>query len=147
MTFREKLRELAPGIMIVAAIMIFWTFGYLGLWHRIGLDVDGKVTARQDFPQTRYTHGPQTVYTLQRSDGSTFEYTATRADPSLPRTIPIGAQITKREWEVSYLLDGKRIDDFPIIGYVVFLMIGSACIIGAGILLARERLQAGTSNR
>jgi hypothetical protein len=147
MTFREKLRELAPGLLILIAIGIFWTFGYNGLWHRLRLDVEGQVTARQDFPQTRYTHGPQTVYSLQRNDGSTFEYVATRVDPSLPRTIPIGAYIAKREWDVSYLLNGERVDDFPIIAYVVFLVVGSACIIGAGVLLARERLQAGTSNR
>jgi hypothetical protein len=147
MTLREKLRELAPGIMIVAAIMIFWTFGYNGLWHRLRLDVEGKVTARRDFPQTRYTHGPQTVYTLQRSDGFIHEYTATQVDPSLPRTIPIGAYITKREWDMSYLLNGERVDDFPIVAYVVFLVIGSACIVGAGVLLARERLQEARPNR
>jgi hypothetical protein len=147
MTFRKKLRELAPGLLIVAAIGIFWTFGYNGLWHRLRLDVEGHVTARQDFPQTRYTHGPQTVYSLQRSDGSAFEYTATQVDPSLPRTIPIGAYIAKREWDVSYLLNGERVDDFPIIAYVASLVVGLACSIGAGVLLVRERLQAGTSNR
>jgi hypothetical protein len=141
MSIRERLRDLAPGMLIVIALGLFWTFGYNGIWQRLQIDLDGKVTARQDYPQTRYTHGPQTVYTLQRSDGSIGEYTATRNDPSLPRTIPIGASVTKKKWELSYLLNGQRVDDFPIFAYVAFLVVGVVSLIATSIWLARERLR------
>jgi len=139
MISREWLREIAPGFVIVVAIGIFWTFGYNGVWHRLQIDLEGKVTTRQDFPQTRYTHGPTTLYTLIKGDGTIREYTATATDPSLPRTIPIGAYVMKRKGELFYFLNGERIDDFPLTAYIVLLCVGLGCMIGAGIRLARDK--------
>jgi hypothetical protein len=139
MTFREWLREAAPGILLLLAIGLFWTFGYNGIWHRLQIDVEGTVTARQDLPQNKYTHGPTTLYTLRTSDGAFLEYTATRTDPSLPRTIPVGVNVTKRKGEMVYFLNGRRIDDFPLQAYVIFLGFGTAFLIGAGVLLARDQ--------
>ena len=138
MTFREWLREAAPGILLVLAIMIFWTIGYLGVWHRYQIDVQGTVTSRQDFPQNKYTHGPTTRYTLKKGDGTIGEYTATRADASLPRTIPVGVQVTKRKGDLFYFQNGRRVDDFPIKSYAILLSFGTAFLIGAGVLLARD---------
>lgn len=139
MTFREWLREAAPGILLVFAIGIFWTVGYNGVWHRLRLDVEGTVTARRDFPQNKYTHGPTTRYTLKKADGTIREYTASRNEPSLPRTIPVGVNVTKRKGEIFYALNGRRIDDFPLTTYVILLSFGTAFLIGVGILLAREQ--------
>jgi hypothetical protein len=82
---RERLREGAPGLLIVLTIGIFYLFGYLGIWHRLQIDVEGKITARQDFAQTPYTHGPTTLYKLQQGDGSIRNYTATAAGASPSR--------------------------------------------------------------
>jgi hypothetical protein len=138
MTFREWFREAAPGILLVFAIVIFFMFGYLGVWHRLQIDVEGTVTARQDFPQNKYTHGPTTRYTLKMGDGTIREYTATTPDPSLPRTIPVGVHVTKRKGELFYFLNGRRIDDFPLKICVILLSFGTAFLIGAGLLLARD---------
>jgi hypothetical protein len=150
MTFREWLREAVPGILLILAIMIFWTFGYLGVWHRLQIDVEGTVTARQDFPQNKYTHGPTTRYILKKGDGTIREYTATHADPSLPRTIPVGVHVTKRKGELFYFLNNRRIDDFPLKICVILLSFGTGFLIGACVLLAldnwhwiRARLVAG----
>jgi hypothetical protein len=138
MSRREWLREIAPGMVIVLVIGIFWFLGN-GVWLRLQIDLEGKVTARQDFPQTRYTHGPTTLYTLLKGDGTIREYTATATDPSLPRTSPIGAYVMKRKEELFYFLNGERIDDFPLIGHIVILCVGLGCMIGAGIRLARDQ--------
>jgi len=135
---REWFRQAAPGILIALALMILPTFGYNGVWQRYQIDLDGTVTARQDFPHNKYTHGPTTRYTLKMGDGSIREYTATTHDPSLPRTIPVGVQVTKRKGELFYFLNGRRIDDFPLKSYVILLSFGIAFLIGAGVLLARD---------
>jgi hypothetical protein len=139
MTFREWLREAAPGILLIFAIGIFFTVGFNGLWHRLQIDVDGTVTARQDFARTSSTHGPTTRYTLKKDDGTVRTYMATDSDPSLPRTIPIGVHVTKHKGETFYFLNGQRIDNFPLHNYVIALGVGFAFLIGAGLLLARDR--------
>ena len=136
---RESLRNAMPAFLIVVAVGIFWTFGYNGIWHRLQIDIEGKITARQDLPQTVYTHGPTTLYTLQQGDGSVHEYTATLVDPSLPRTLPVGAYVTKRKGEVTYFLNGKPVDDFPLTAYIVLLGVGIVCLIAAGVPLVRAQ--------
>jgi hypothetical protein len=139
MTSREWLGEVAPGILLLLALVILPTLGYNGVWQRYQIDLQGTVTARQDFPPNKYTHGPTTRYTLKMGDGTIREYTATHSEPSLPRTIPIGVTVTKRKGEMFYSLNGRRIDDFPLKTYVIGLGVGIASMIGAGVLMARGR--------
>jgi hypothetical protein len=140
MTSREWLGEVAPGILLVLALGILSTFGYNGVWQRYQLDLAGTVTARQVLPQDKFTHSPTTtLYTLKAGDGSIHEYTATRNDPSLPRTLPVGVNVTKRKGEMFYSVNGRRIDDFPFKAYVILLGVGIVSMIGASILIARGR--------
>jgi hypothetical protein len=127
-------------MLLILAIGIFFTVGYNGLWHRLQIDVDGTVTARQDFLRTSSTHGPTTRYTLKKDDGTVRTYMATSSDPSLPRTIPIGVHVTKHQGETFYFLNGQRIDGFPLHNYVIALGVGFAFMIGAGVLLMRDHL-------
>ena len=133
----RQLRGALLAMMVALPLAIFWTAGYLGIWHRLQLEFDGKVISRQDLAQTRQTHGPTSVYRLQGSDGSIREYTATTSDADLPRTIPVGADIVKRRWDLHYLSNGQRIDDFPVTAYVVFLAGAIASLTGAAVLVSR----------
>ena len=126
-------------MLLIFAIGIFFTVGCNGLWHRLQIDVDGTVTARQDFPRTSSTHGPTTRYTLKKDDGTVRTYMATDSAPSLPRTIPIGVHLTKHKGETAYFLNGRRVDDFQLRAYVISLGVGIAFLIAAGLLLARDR--------
>ncbi len=109
--------------LIVIPLGIFWTFGYNSIW-RLQTELEGTITARQDFPQTPQTHGPTAVYKVQRSDGSLIQYTAGPGDDSLLRTMPVGAHIAKQKWELSYMLNDRRVDDFPLIFCVVLFAVG-----------------------
>lgn len=140
MISREWLRDAAPGMLLILAIGIFFTVGCNGLWHRLQIDVDGIVTARQDFPRTSSTHGPTTRYTLKQDDGTVRTYLATNSDPSLPRTIAVGVHVTKHKGETFYFLNGQRIDNFPLHTYVIALGVAFAFMIGASVLLARDHL-------
>jgi hypothetical protein len=136
----QRLRAVLSCFMVVVPLMIFWTAGYIGVWNRLQINVEGKVISRKDLPQTPSTHGPTSVYRLQGSDGSIREYTATTNDPSLPRTIPVGAYVVKRKWELQYLLNGEQVDDFPLKSYAAFLIAGVACLVGASVLMRRGTL-------
>lgn len=138
MTFREWLREATPGILLILALVILPAFGYIGVWQRYQIDLQGTVTARQDFPQNKYTRGPTTRYTLKMGDGTVREYTATTHDASLPRTIAVGVHVAKRKGELFYFQNGRRIDDFPLKAYVIVLSFGIAFLIAACALLARD---------
>lgn len=137
---RSELRAIAPLLLILIAIGTFWTSGYLGVWYRLQIAAEGTVIAREDFPRTMQTHGPTTLYRLRREDGSVGGYIATTSDASLPRTIPVGTAISKHRWDLFYLLDGKRVDDFPLVGSLAALAVGLACLVGAVILLTRDRM-------
>ena len=139
MTFREWFRQAGPGVLLVLALVTLPTCGYNGVWQRYQLDLQGTVTARQDFPRTKRSRGPTTQYTLQANDGTILEYTATPGDASLPRTIPVGVHVTKRKGELFYFLNDRRVDDFPIDAYLIWLGFGAASLIGAGMMLAREQ--------
>jgi len=109
------------------------------IWNRLQIDVEGVIVARQDIPKDAMTHGPVTAYSLRRSDGSSTGYTATGGDMSLPRTMPVGTSIAKQRWELSYVVNGQPVHDFPLTHYVAFLAAGLACLAGAGIVLATRR--------
>lgn len=134
------LRTALPTVLVLAAVMILWTAGYLGVWSRLQIGVEGRVTSRQDLPPTIHTHGPTSLYRLQQKDGSIVQYTATESGASLPRTIPVGASIAKHKWELSYLVNDVPVDDFPLTGCVAALIVALGCLIGAIVLLRRERL-------
>jgi len=139
MTFREWFRGAAPGILLLFGIGTFWLVGYSSVWQRYQLDVQGTVTARQDFPRNKYNHGPTSRYTLKQGDGSIREYTTALGDAALSRTIPVGVHIAKRKGELFYFLNDRRVDDFPLMASLIALGVAIAFMIGAGFLLARER--------
>jgi hypothetical protein len=71
-------------------------------------------------------------YIVRAPDGTEQLYTAGGTDSSLPRDLPVGAHIVKRRWELSYSLNGKRIDDFPIYFYSAVTCVACALLVWAG---------------
>jgi hypothetical protein len=103
------------------ALFILWGFGYATLWVRLTTAIDGVVVSRQYLPRTPWIHGSGMRYVILKADSTTQEYVAGGTDASLSRNIPAGVRLQKRKWELSYSVDGKRIDDFPRYFYSVIL--------------------------
>jgi hypothetical protein len=78
------------------------------------------------------------MYTVRADDGATQRYVAGADDGSLPRDIPLGARITKRKWELSFILNGTRVLNFPIVFYAIALT-GSLISLISGVLLLMRR--------
>jgi hypothetical protein len=121
--------------LIAIPFGIFWTFGYLTIWQRLEAELEGTITARQDIPDT--PHGPTAIYEVQRSDGSLIQYTVAPGHESLPATMPVGAYIAKQKWDLSYHLNGERVDDLPLVFFAIVFTIAGLCLIRAAVLIAR----------
>ena len=91
---RAKSEQPLPVMLICLALFIFWGFGYETVGLRLGIALDGVVIARQEIPRNWYTHGTGTIYVVRGSNGTDQKYIAGATDGSLPRNIPLGAQIT-----------------------------------------------------
>lgn len=115
---------LNPFPITLFALFILWGFGYQTLWARLTTHVDGIVTSRVYLPRTWWTHGPGTKYLILQVDGTTNEYVAGCTDASLSRAIPVGTKLRKLKWELSYSVNGSRVDDFP--RYFYFLILSGA---------------------
>jgi hypothetical protein len=128
-----------PVALTLVAIFIIRGFGYETVGSRLTTVLDGVVIARQEIPRTPYAHGTGMIYTVRSADGVDHSYVAGATDGSLPRDIPVGAQITKRKWELSYLSDGRRVDDFPRTFYGIILGVACGCLLWGGLQWWRGR--------
>jgi hypothetical protein len=133
-----QLRSALIFILAIIGFGLLWEVGYEGMWYRLQTKLDGTIIDRQDLPQSRQTHGPKTLYKIRRGDRSLGEYLALdHNDFSLPRTMPVGGSVVKRKWELSYTLNGQRVDDFPLPAYLALLAAGFLCLSGAVVLSVR----------
>jgi hypothetical protein len=130
-------------ILIIAAIWIYWGFGYETVWQRLTVQLDGVVVARQEV-STSSRRG--TIYVLRGPDGSDQEYVAGATDASLSRDMPIGTIIKKRKWELSYEKNGVLVD-FPTYAYSAIFGIAFACLFWAGLQLLRRSKVEGQMER
>lgn len=128
-----------PAILLCFGIFILWGFGYETVWLRLHTALEGVVVSRQELPRVWYAHGTATIYVVRRKDGMEQRYVAGANDGCLPRDIPLGAQITKRQWELSYMVDGREIHDFPTAFYAVTLGGALICVFRGGVELLRRR--------
>jgi|SRR5271155_3095329 hypothetical protein len=128
----------APVVLICFALFILWGFGYETVGLRLGIALDGVVISRQELPRNWYTHGTGTAYVVRADDGTDQSYVAGATDGSLPRSLPLGAHVTKRKWELSYLLNGKRVEDFPVMFYAVVLAGALVCLVWSALQVARR---------
>jgi len=133
-TGTQQRRLLQLWFLIAIPFMVFWTFGYLTIWQRLEAELEGTITARQDVPNT--PHGPTAIYEIQRSDGSLIQYTVAPGHESLPADMPVGARIAKQKWQLSYRLNGERVDDLPLVFLAIVFTIAGLCLIRAAILIA-----------
>ena len=109
------------------SLFVLWGFGYNTVGLRLGIELEGVVMSRQVIKPEWYQHGTATVYVVLGRDGNYEKYVAGANDGSLPRNLPLGAHIVKERWHLCYLINDKKICDFPMGFYAAFL---SAAIVG-----------------
>ena len=118
-------RNSGPDPYVVAAAALWFLFmGVNEITGRLLIEVEGVVVSSRTTAGNR----PVTAYVLRGSDGEERGYTAGPTDKSLPRRLPVGTYLGKNKYELSYVENGKVVNDFPLGFYV-----GICCV---GIMLA-----------
>lgn len=118
---RRLAERRGAAMALLMSLFVLWGFGYETVGLRLGIALHGVVVKRQVIPRTWASHGTGMVYVVRGSNSVEQTYIAGATDGSLPQNIPLGAHIVKHKWELSYLLNGRRVHDFPIIFYTIIL--------------------------
>ena len=120
-------RTLGTSVLFLfAAYSIFSGFGYYTLWELLKTDVAGTIVSSTDEPATK---GPRyiTHYSIRQADGSLTTYIAGPTTAYLPRSMPVGATIQKRKWELGYYMNGQWVSVEGPWG-ILFLGVISFCV-------------------
>jgi hypothetical protein len=138
---KGKPSSIPPGaplvILIIAALWIFWGFGYDVVWKRFTTQADGVVISSRDVPSKaapRYA----TEYVIRGPMGQEQRYVAGATDGSLERSIPVGARIHKEWGELGYEVNGKRVG-FPVYAYSALFGLAFGCLLWAWLLWRQTR--------
>lgn len=69
-------------------------------------------------------------YTIRESDGNERIYEVGATDASLPRGLPVGTDVKKLRWQVSYEENGQRVDGIGLLAfYVTVLSLGLGLVV------------------
>jgi len=108
-------------LAVAAGLCIF--FGANEIGQRMLIEIDGTIVSSQTTPGPRRV----TTYVLRSADGQRREYVAGATDRSLPRDLPVGTHVSKHRYELSWRLNERKVDDFPVWFYL------GACLVGAAL--------------
>jgi hypothetical protein len=111
--------SLRPGALALFAAWMLFMGGREPL-QRLWIAVDGTVVSAETTTSNRTV----TRYVLRTRDGQQMEYVAGPTDYSLPRRLPVGTVLHKERWRLSFVRDGREVNTFPILFYVVLVLGG-----------------------
>jgi hypothetical protein len=130
--------SMRPVVPFLFAVYIAWGFGYETVVARLRTEVEGVVVSRRDIPSTgapRYA----TEYVVRGSDGQDHLYVAGATDADLPRSMPVGTEIKKLRWRLSYERDGREVG-FPVAFYSAVFGVALSFLIWSFLLLRGSRI-------
>ncbi|MBI3803845.1 MAG: hypothetical protein HY282_08800 [Nitrospirae bacterium] len=108
-------------------------FSFFGIMGRAQIDVSGTILESSTLCEQPSNNRCVTNYTIQSDmDGSSIRYSAGPNDQSLnpPRgTFPSGTAIQKHRWSLKYSVNGKVVDDFPLVLYLIDGIVGLSLLL------------------
>ena len=111
--------------MLFVAGIIFFLLGASEIARRLIIEVAGEVVEKEVSCSKPFNNRCVARYVILSKEGGRLFYSAGPNDHSLSRRIEIGNIVHKRKWEVDYLVNGNRVNDFPVLFY--FLMVVFGC--------------------
>jgi hypothetical protein len=120
-TFRESIPNLAPIALLI------WLFAGHEIYQRAAISLDGTVVSSETSCVQPYNNRCDTAYVLEGRDGAQSAYVAGPTDESLERRLPVGTVIHKSKWSLSYTVDARNVNDFPIGFYGGLMAFGLLC--------------------
>jgi hypothetical protein len=128
---------LSRGTLAVAVLLCLLAVPGWGMFRRATLEVNGRVVARHVECQQPKNNRCVATYKLTHA-GRAFEYIAGPTDYDL-HDLPVGADIVKEKWNLSYAVDGRRIDDYPAVSSFVVFGLFLALVLIASSIAANTR--------
>ncbi len=117
MTF-IAVRPTYGGMLVFAAWLVL--MGSYEIVGRLLIQVEGTIVSSETSSGGRAA----TWYHVRGPDGRIREYIAGSTDKSLPTRMPVGTYIKKNKYELAYMRDGQKINDFQWAFYSILILAG-----------------------
>jgi len=115
-------QRITYGPLLLAVLA--WLFAGSETYQRADLELNGTIVSANTTCMQPWNNRCATAYIFKARDGSRQRYVAGPTDQALPRRLPVGTVLVKDRWTLSYSLNGRKIDDFPILFYCGVLVLG-----------------------
>ncbi|MFS2035285.1 hypothetical protein ACEN8I_14790 [Polaromonas sp. CT11-55] len=114
-----------PFLAFLILGLMFLGMACSEIYGRASIEADGLIVGREVVCQQPKNNRCATNYLLKRTaDNSLYSYSAGPVDQSLSSELGVGASVRKQRWHLKYEVNGKEVDDFPVLFYVSLLAIG-----------------------
>jgi len=110
----------APLLLALPALL----FAGSELYQRAELQLNGTIVSATTGCMQPWNNRCASTYVIEARDGSRQTYVAGSVDHALPRRLAVGTVVVKNRWVLSYSLNGRKIDDFPIFFYAGVAVLG-----------------------
>ena len=99
------------------------------IYERAALQVDGLIVGREVVCQQPKNNRCVTNYSLKHTaNNSLYTYSAGPTEQALSSELGVGTFVNKQRWHLSYEVNRKEVDDFPVLFYAGLLLIGLVAI-------------------
>jgi len=120
-TFRESIPNLAPVALLI------WLFAGHEIYQRAEVALNGTVVSSETGCLQPYNNRCDTTYIVESQNHVRSTYVAGPTDAPLGRRLPVGTLIQKDKWALTYSVNGKIVNDFPINFYGGLMLFGLVC--------------------
>jgi len=115
------------ALLLIA--LLSWMFAGKQIYQRAAIEVNGTIVSSATACIQPENNRCSSTYIVLSQSGESASYIVGPTDASLPRGLPRGTVINKSKWNLSYMVNGKPVDNFPIAFYLVIVLFGLCCAV------------------
>jgi hypothetical protein len=121
-----QVKQPAQGVTYGPALfaVVAWLFAGSEIYQRAAIELNGTVVSSETSCMQPANNRCATQYIVEAPDRSRHTYIAGPTD--------------KDEWQLSYSINGREVNDFPVVFYSTILMLGLMCAVWGYTILRRK---------
>jgi hypothetical protein len=137
MPIKQPAQGVTYGPVLFAVVA--WLFAGSEIYERAAIELNGTVVSSETSCMQPANNRCATQYIVEAPGQLRQTYIAGPTDKALPRRLPVGTVINKDKWQLSYSINGREVNDFPVVFYSTILMLGLMCAVWGYTILRRNR--------